>query len=93
MFFKHHDLRKLLLSEKEKPKTPGPLCFYPSFIKLFDLTSTYVSLYYHPGVGQTHVALCAEELETLLQIPLGVVINLRKQGRKNDFIRKENKII
>lgn len=51
-----------------------------------DLTS-YISLYYHPSIGQTHVALCAEELEALLQIPLGVVINLRKWGKSK--IRKD----
>lgn len=47
-----------------------------------DLIS-YISLYYHPGVGQTHVALCAEKLKALLQIPLGVVIDLWKQDEKN----------
>lgn len=55
-----------------------------------DLT-TYISLYYHPGVGQTHVALCAKELQTLLQISLGVVVNLRTQDRKRGYLRQDNK--
>lgn len=55
--------------------------------------TSYISLYDHPGVGQTHVALCAEELQALLQIPLGVMINLRKQDRENGCIRKDDKII
>lgn len=47
--------------------------------------SPYISLYNHPGVGQTHVALGAKQLQPLLQIPLSVVIDLKKQTGKNIF--------
>lgn len=55
--------------------------------------TTYISLYYHPGVGQTHVALCAKELQALLQISLGVVVNLRTQDRKRGYLRQDNRTI
>lgn len=42
----------------------------------------YVGLNDHPGVGQTHVALCAEQLQPLFQIPLSVVINLEQTKQK-----------
>lgn len=50
----------------------------------------YISLYDHPGIGQTHISLCTEELKALLQIPLGVVIDLRKQKteEKQDQTKK-----
>lgn len=42
-------------------------------------SDTYISLDDHPGVGQTHVALCAEQLQPLFQVPLSVVINLEQK--------------
>lgn len=73
------------------------LCF--SIILYFNLHHTpptqssgftsYISLYNHPGVGQTHVSLGAKELEALLQIPLCVVINLRKQNKKRKAVLEE----
>lgn len=48
---------------------------------------SYISLHYHPGVGQTHVPFCAKELEAFLQIPLCVVINLQQQDEKKKKTR------
>lgn len=52
------------------------------------LDDAYIGLNDHPGVGQTHVALCAEELQPLFQIPLSVVINLERTKQK----KRENAI-
>lgn len=43
------------------------------------LCSSYIGLDDHPGVGQTHVAFSAEELQPLLQVPLSIVIDLKQQ--------------
>jgi len=42
----------------------------------------YIGLYDHPGVGEAHVALGAEQLEAFLQILLGVVVDLKETEGK-----------
>lgn len=53
----------------------------------------YISLHYHPGVGQTHVPLGAEKLQAFLQIPLCILINLRKKKEKKRGFSKKKTII
>lgn len=64
-----------------------PYVFFLFFQAPYDIFNThvllpYISLHYHPGVGQTHVAFGAEKLQAFLQIPLCMLINLRKQKNK-----------
>lgn len=43
---------------------------------------SYIGLNDHPGVGQAHVALCPEQVQSIFQIPLSVAVNLEQQNRK-----------
>lgn len=63
----------------------------PSDLKCVPFLDAYIGLNDHPGVGQTHVALGAEQLQPLFQILLSVVINLeqmKQKKRERNLLRK-----
>lgn len=58
---------------ERQPQHPPPLA-YPAIPKR--LPKPHISLDDAPGVGEAHIALCAIQMQALLQVLLGITVNL-----------------